>query len=105
MRLKILWVAFSLSACSTVPLPHTDLCVANALGKHSTCYWVDSDFDDNGNVKPGAVPNLKPLNAIEDLNKAIWTDPDGWAELKAYIKQLRTELQSCGQSLSKQRDR
>ena len=88
-----LWAVFS--GCSSIPKPHTDLCVANAGALQSKCYWIDQDYDDNGNLKPGAVANYKTLKVTSDIDKAIWTDPDGWANLKAYLKILETELQNC----------
>lgn len=91
MRRILLWAAFSLVGCTSVPLPHTNICVANPGLNKSKCYWIDKDYDSSGNLKPDAVPNYIPLNTIQDMNKAIWTDPDGWAELKAYMRQLREE--------------
>lgn len=93
-RLILLFLACN--ACSTVPLPHTDLCVENALENKAKCYWIDTDYNQDGTLKATAVPNYKDLNTIQDVNKNICTDPDSWALLKAYIKTLRTELQQGG---------
>lgn len=98
MQQTLLLAVFSihLFACSYVPLPHTNLCVANPALKHSKCYWLDKDYQEDGTLKPGAKPNFKPLITIDDMNKSIWTDPDSWGSLKGYIKTLREELSSCG---------
>lgn len=93
-RLILLLAVFELG-CSTVPPPHTNLCVANALNKNRKCYWVDKDYSDDGTLKPGAVPNYMPLGAIDDVNKNVTIDPDSWAFFKAYVKTLREELASC----------
>jgi len=87
------------NACSTVPLPHTDLCVANAANKARKCYWMDQDFADDGTLKPGATPNYQPFSVISDVDKNVTIDPDSWALFKAYEKILREELAKCNSRL------
>jgi hypothetical protein len=87
----LLLTACSLAACG-VPRPDTDLCVVNAEAKHRKCYNLSRDYDDDGLLIPGAVPSFRPAVSVDDLNKNICTDPDGWANLKAYIKKLRETM-------------
>lgn len=97
MRLMILLTAFNLLAagCQSVSVsrPDTNLCVVNVPALHEKCYNLKSDYDDNGQLQPGAKPVIKqyatPDEMLAALNKKIGTDPDGWAHLKAYIKELR----------------
>ncbi len=81
--------------CSTIPKPHSDLCVANAPNQTRKCYWTDKDYDNNGNLLPTAVANYQPMTSINDVNKWTMTDPDSWANLKAYLKDLEQELAAC----------
>lgn len=81
------------SACS-VPRPNTDLCGVNAAKHERRCYNLRDDYDENGNRKPDAKPKIKPARDVQDLDRNICTDPDGFAELKAYIKKLR-EAAKC----------
>lgn len=82
-----------LAACRSLPQrPDTDICVNNPQLEHKKCYNLRRDYDEEGQLKPGAVPSFKPLLSLADVEKDISTDPDGWANLKAYIRQLRDEL-------------
>jgi len=95
--LTTLWIScsFLLFACAQVPRPDTDLCVVNAPAGHRKCYNILKDYNDEGDLLPGAKPLFKPAKVVEDLNKNICTDPDGWANMKAYIRSLREELSAC----------
>lgn len=94
-QLRMLWMVFSIS-CSSVPRPNTDICIANVPAKHRICYNLLRDYDDNGNLTPGAKPSYKPLSSLNDINKNAMTDPKGLANLKAYIRKLRNEAnQRC----------
>ncbi len=87
-------------ACASIPRPDTDMCVVNAPMKHQKCYNLNRDYDSSGNLNAGAVPTYKPAVVVEDLNKNITTDADGWAHLKAYIRELRRKAgESCGVAL------
>lgn len=76
------------SGCG-VPRPDTDLCVVNAEANHLICFNMLHDYDKNGKLKKDAQPKFKPANTVQDLNKNICTDPDGFANLKAYMKKLQ----------------
>lgn len=82
-------IVCTLSSGCGVPRPDTDLCVVNAEAGHQTCFNLLKDYDSKGQFKPGTKPHFKPAATVADLNKNICTDPDGWANLKIYIKQLR----------------
>lgn len=65
---------------------------------HKYCRNLLQDFDSNGNLKTfkdkdGNIqpipPRIIPIKSIEDLNKMVGTDPDGWANLKAYVNLLK----------------
>lgn len=83
-----------LSACS-VPRPNTDICIANAPANHLICYNLKKDYDNDGNRNPNAKPSYKPLTTVEDINKFACTDPDGLAELKIYLQDLRERFKDC----------
>lgn len=93
--LATLLIICSLYSCARIPKPNTDLCVINAPGQHLSCWNLKTDYNDNGQIKPGVKPKIKVANSLNDVNKFIVTDPDGFAELKAYIKLLREEYQRC----------
>lgn len=81
-----------LTSCATVPRPDTDLCVVNAEGPYQMCFNMKSDYKSDGKLKPDAKPKYKPALTVMDLNKNICTDPDGFANLRAYITKLRKVL-------------
>lgn len=51
------------------------------------------DYDSNGKLIPGVKPTITVYgnghDMLQDLNKNIITDPAGFANLKAYIRNLR----------------
>lgn len=82
-----------LSGCVSVQRPDTNVCVLNVPALHEVCYNLLRDYDDNGKLLPGAKPEIRQYNdgpsMLMAVNRAIKTDPDGWANLKAYIRELR----------------
>ncbi len=90
--LVLLLMELSLSACSTVPRPDTNIGVVNNELHKIGGYNLLKDYDDNGNLNPNATPWTRPVNSAADLDKNICTDPDGWANLKAYIRMLREQV-------------
>jgi hypothetical protein len=91
----MLFLAFStLTACSSIKRPDTNLCVVNAVASHLTCYNMLRDYQDDGMIKPDAKPTIIPVDDLSDLNKFITTDPEGFARLKLYVKELRTYYQN-----------
>lgn len=87
-RLIKLLMICSLLGCD-IDRPNTDICVVNSPGQHQKCYNIQKDYNDDGTIKGDAKPIYKPAATVEDLNKNICTNPDGWANLKAYMKKLR----------------
>lgn len=92
MRLITLLMISNFLACA-IPRPDTELCVVNAPGLTRKCFNLRDDYDDNGKLKPDASPLYLDTVTVQDLNKNVCTDPDGLANLKAYIKELREELE------------
>ncbi len=96
MRLPtMLFVSFSLVGCASIPRPDTYLGVVNAPAGHVKGYNLRSDYDADGNLKPGAKAEFRPAKSVYDVNKYICTDPDGFAELKAYIQKIRDAYKDC----------
>lgn len=94
--LILLSTVLSLGACSKLPTrPDAYICVNNVGAFHKKCYNLLKDYTDDGLLKPGAMPSMRPLNALADADKDISTDPDGWGRIKAYIRLLRSELSVC----------
>lgn len=90
MRRTMLSAACSLLLASCgIPRPDTTLCVVNGPAKHRKCYNVARDYNEDGSLKAGAKATFLPAASVGDLNKNICTDPDGWANFKAYVKKLR----------------
>jgi hypothetical protein len=93
-RAMIVLTACSLlTGCNTVPLPDTDICVINVPALHEYCYNIKRDYDANGRLKPSAKPMIRKYAdeaaMLAGLNKGIKTNPDGWANFKAYARELR----------------
>lgn len=85
MKMKLLLVIFStvIVSCAGIPKPQGTACVAFPAKGHSLCYDLSADFDENGNVVPGAKAKKVPLS-LPGLNKHIHFDPDSYASLKAF---------------------
>lgn len=113
MPLMMSFVIFSLflTGCMNGPKrPHTILFGINGTshtsevkcpGQTACGYYMDDDYDSNGDRKTDAEPKLKPLpNGMRDLNGAICTFPvkdpshdpnkdDGTKGLKVYLGRAR----------------
>lgn len=91
MRQTTLLMACSIlvTGCA-IARPNTDMCVVNAKAQHEKCYNLNRDYDNNGKLNPSAKPLFKPAVTVLDLDKNVCTDPDGWSNVKAYIRELRS---------------
>ncbi len=98
MLRMLLFVSFSLLVGCGIPRPDTTLYIVNAPGKVLRGYNLKNDYDDSGTLKPGAKPTLKNAETIDDVNKYACTDPQGFANLKAYVATVRDELAKCQSS-------
>jgi hypothetical protein len=97
MRLMILCLTFSLSACASIKRPDTTLYGVNAKAKKVRGYNLLEDYDNTGTLKPGVKPREKSLLGIGDLNAWICTDPKGFENLKTYVEEIRKAYeQNCG---------
>ncbi len=96
MALELMGV--SSCAHSQVPRPDTPLCIINVPGLHEKCYNLKTDYDDNGQLLPGAkaifIKYKDAADMLAGLNKKTSTTDDGLAHLKAYIKDVREEGRS-----------
>jgi len=83
-----------LAGCkNNVPRPNTNICLNNVPKLEQECYNLQADYDSDGNLKPDAHPLIIVYPSAEAmllaLNKGFSTDPQGWANLKAYLRDLR----------------
>lgn len=73
--------------------PDALICVNNVPALHKKCYNLLKDYDDNGALLPGAVATIIQYKTADEMlagvNKDVNTPPDGWANIKAYIRALR----------------
>jgi hypothetical protein len=83
-------------SCANVERPDTDLCVVNAPAGHQKCYNLKRDYNNDGKRRKDAAPKFKPAKSIDDLNKSICTDADGFANLKAFVNELRAASSNQG---------
>lgn len=97
MRLRTLLTASSLAlvSCGGPERPDTNLCIVNAKARHKSCFNMKRDYDDQGNLLPGVKPSIVPIASLDDLDKNLAVDPDGSANLKAYIQKLRERDGGC----------
>lgn len=55
------------------------------------CFHMQRDMDKNGNIKPDAKPEIRPIASISDLDKYTVFDPNSWAAVKAWIRHMREQ--------------
>jgi hypothetical protein len=90
----VLSTVFSLWACAD--RPDVDLCIINAPNKNRKCFNLAKDYQDDGSLKPGAMPVYRATSTIEDLNKSLVLDSstgpeDAIARMKAWVRKLQEE--------------
>lgn len=93
---KMLWIAlsaFMVSGCASVDRPDSPMCILNTGALRETCANLKKDYDDNGNFKKDAKLVITQYKSAEEmllaLNKRVATTPEGWANIKTYIRELR----------------
>lgn len=83
------------AACAVgIERPDTNLCIVNEPFSELECYNLRTDYTDEGRLKPGAAGTTVDITGLADLNKHICTDVNGFAAIKAYLRQLRLRMQS-----------
>lgn len=92
MRQTMLLITFSLAGCAS--RPDATVCIVNAPAKNRKCYNLKDDYTDTGQLKANAKPKYLPANSVDDLNKNATVDPDGLAEIKAWLGDMRDECTS-----------
>lgn len=87
----------SLSGCAllrNVDRPDTNLCVANVELLQRKCVNLKTDYDSDGNLNKNATPIVYSYKSAQEmlqaLDKSVGTDPVGWGNLKAYLRNLRS---------------
>lgn len=93
LRLMMLFAVCSLCACQH--RPDAFVGVVNAPKKQIRGYNLRQDYDSNGNLKPGAKGETRPARSIDDVNKYVCTDPDGYEQILAAYQTLKEEYDSC----------
>ncbi len=93
----VLLLLLGASGCNSVTRPDTNMCLNNVQLLETICYNLKNDYDSNGNLNPSAKPTVvqyaSPSAMLMSLDKNIGTNPVGWANLKAYLRELRTASQ------------
>lgn len=89
------WMNFSLISCSSgIQRPDAELCVINAVNHEMRCYSLRTGFTDAGTRRIDVEPRVVEILGIEDVHRMTCTNPDGLAEIKRYISELK-EQTSC----------
>jgi len=104
MRLILFLMIFSLAACGGVTRPDAPICVANAPAKHSKCYNLKDDYRDDGTRKGDAKPFYYKLETIYDINKMVFTTPEGFGEIKKSLAATRRHIEGLQKDLARCRN-
>lgn len=96
MRLSLLLMICSSAACTTLERPDADLCVINAPNDQAECFNLRRDYSTEGHRNSDAAVSTINLIDLNDLNKYVCVNPEGFAELKQYVAQVRERLKQCG---------
>lgn len=87
-----------LAGCNEVDRPDSPVCVLNTPARHILCYNLKTDYDDQGNLKPSAKPEVTQYAdadaMLAALNKSVLTTATGWTNIKIYIRKLRGRVDS-----------
>lgn len=100
---SIIFSFLLLSGCAAIQRPPVDFLIVNAPKKYARGYNFKTDYNDNGDRLPNAVPKIYPAEKIEDLNKwfcvnmrddkGVQQPADALKLMTAYIKKLREEYE------------
>lgn len=83
----------SFNCSSKVSRPDTEICVINALSHEMRCFNLRKDYDASGTRRTDSQPVIREILGLEDVHKMTCTNPDGLAELKRYISELREKAE------------
>ena len=100
MRLPIFFASLSLlmTGCLERERPDTNVFVVNVPAMHLKGYNLKRDYNENGDLKPGAKAMIIPISSLQDLNKKVVTDANGYANLMSSYRTLRQDLEECNAS-------
>src|SRR5690606_24002114 len=77
--------------------PKGRICQIDAPNIRKICFHMDSDYDDDGNLKPGAKPHFIQYASAEemlkDLDKDTSFDEESWASASAYRRKMKQDNQ------------
>jgi len=96
MRFATLLTAGSLllAACS-ISRPDSDLGIVDAPRSQFLYYNLKEDYDDSGQLKPGAEMKVRMLESLQSVDRYTCLDPDSAANLKAYVQKVRERFKDC----------
>lgn len=101
MRIACFIAFVVVSGCSSMPYrPNSNLCFINAPKSHCRGFNLLRDYDENGDRLPDAVPFVKPITSLDDLNKGAWMDVDSYVELVVYLRELRDTINEAKSYMS-----
>jgi uncharacterized protein YigE (DUF2233 family) len=89
MRLMILLSIFSLVGCANVQRPDADVCGVNAKTSKLRCYNIKNNYTNDGTLKDGATPTVKPIANLMSLNGGIYFSPADFEKLKVWLQDMR----------------
>jgi hypothetical protein len=83
-RLTCLIASFLIAGCA-VPPPKGFMCMLNAKSEYKLCFNMETDFEQNGDVKKGIKGERVPVHSLGDLHTYVVIDVDSYASLKAFL--------------------
>lgn len=94
-------MAVSLSACAGIAKPVGKIGVVHTKGlpggaaSYINEFDFETDFDDEGNVKPGVKGTHRQLSSLADLDKGVWSSAASYASANAFKKKVFDRLKKC----------
>lgn len=86
--LTIFLITFSITGCTSVERPDTNLYIYNHKGGYLRGYNMKTDYNKKGVRNKDAKPKIVYVKDLSELNKFLMTDPTGAGNLKLYIQDL-----------------
>jgi hypothetical protein len=93
--LGIFSLAILLSVSCSLGRPEGMICLVDAPDKELQCFDMSTDYDDNGQLKPGAQVKVKKIDSLSSIDRATVFDLRSWQSVSAYIQRVRAKLKQC----------